>query len=504
MYRHKRIYQIDRRTFLKGLGSTMVTLPMFDFLLNNNGTAFAQTGAGLPKRYLVIEHGLSPAWDGDNTLDSNNNYRNLLNPTVYGANYQLPGSLQSLSTYQGLQNYLGIYSNLFLPYSAGGDGSAPAGGYNGHFHEVANYAQLTGRRAQGENNNNRARGPSSDQLLKQNLNADNKFIHLNYSTQVKTYVGTGTDRFIMQYDNNGNYIEPTKSPRAAFQQLFSNFSGGANNNNPANQQAQVLLNDKRKSILDLIEKDRLQFLNRELSSKEKTMLSDHFDKIRDLETRIVAIDPTTMSNSCVKPNDPGADPAQGSDYVGDVASSGYSNEDKRADVFIDMIAMALTCDIARQGTFRLTDGQSFMNSFPFSGVAIDCHQLTHYNTKSTTQNDNIKLLNWVTSKYFKLGARLQATAEGAFNVLDNSALVFICEGGHGVNSDTMQFTSISAHSGDNMTSMILGKAGGIKTGAHVNMNKAHPTRVILSAMKAVGYSGTSLGDLNQTLPTVWA
>ena len=53
----------------------------------------------------------------------------------------------------------------------------------------------------------------------------------------------------------------------------------------------------------------------------------------------------------MKPTDPGADPA-----VND--GTGYSGEEERAGVMVDLIHMAFTCNLTRVATLMLSDFQS--------------------------------------------------------------------------------------------------------------------------------------------------
>lgn len=140
MYKNKKIYNINRRNFLKGLGSLMIPLPLFEFMLTASGEALAD-GTALPKRMILIKSGNAPAWDGDHVKDINGNPRNLLTPLSFGANYQLSEATKTLANYSGLQDYVGFFSNGSVPFaplvSHAALSSVPAGGISGHMHEEA-------------------------------------------------------------------------------------------------------------------------------------------------------------------------------------------------------------------------------------------------------------------------------------------------------------------------------------------------------------------------------
>ncbi len=491
MSKKKRIHQIDRRNFLQGLGASVVALPMFDFFLNSNGTAFAQ-GAELPKRYMLLMNGVTP---GRSVIN------NFLTPGSTGANYELQNSIVPLNgNYGDLRPHVGIYSNLHLPFAVRSSRDpAPTGGYKGAFHNMAAHCQLTGDRVDEGSDEfgiprKRISAPSSDQALRAALNPNNQFVHINLSAQPKNYLGsTSLGRLVMQFGESGSRIAPQTSPRQAFNQLFFNLQ----DSDPRVEAERQLAVQKRQSVLDLLAKERVDFLNRELGARERSMLSDHFDHIRTLEQSVQSVASDNLaSQTCRKPQDPGQDPPLGADYIGARSdnqdpNTGYSNEDLRADIMVDLIHMAFTCDISRHGTLRLTYDQSYINVFQIAGVIHDYHQLSH---TSRHLNEFIQFVGWHVEKYARLVSKLADTPEGSGSVLDNSAVLLLSEGGYGLNSDNGDRSS--AHSGFNMTTLVAGRVGGLNPGRHVATNRVHPSRILFSAMRAAGFQGNRLGDVS--------
>ena len=83
-----------RRRALRGMlagGAISVGLPIFDCLLNENGTALADTGAPLPTRFATWFWGLGIG---------ENDWR----PKAAGRDYQLPVELEALKPYQKKMN----------------------------------------------------------------------------------------------------------------------------------------------------------------------------------------------------------------------------------------------------------------------------------------------------------------------------------------------------------------------------------------------------------------
>jgi hypothetical protein len=94
--------------------------------------------------------------------------------------------------------------------------------------------------------------------------------------------------------------------------------------------------------------------------------------------------------------------------------------------------------------------------------------------------------------------KLQATPEGSASVLDSMATVFTFEGGQGV--DPASGDAVSAHCTDNMAMLVAGGAGGLKGGLHLPSPGLHPANVLLTALRAVGYSSNTLGEISGEVP----
>jgi hypothetical protein len=102
-------------------------------------------------------------------------------------------------------------------------------------------------------------------------------------------------------------------------------------------------------------------------------------------------------------------------------------------------------------------------------------------------------------KHFaSLISKFASTPEPGGTMMDNTAMVFLLEGGHGF--DPGSGKTWSSHSTENMACLVAGKVGGLKTGLHLQATGMHPARVLITAMRAAGYSGTSLGEVSGEIP----
>jgi hypothetical protein len=60
------------------------------------------------------------------------------------------------------------------------------------------------------------------------------------------------------------------------------------------------------------------------------------------------------------------------------------------------------------------------------------------------------------------------------------------------------------HSGENMVTLIAGRAGGLKPGKHLKATGKHPVQVLISAMNAAGVATDTLGEISGQLPELFS
>ena len=486
---------ITRRAMLRGAGGAAISLPVLDLMFDRRGTARAQSAA-LPKRYIVCFGGQSLGGDGD---PLHNDYV----PNTVGRNYDLKSALAPLAAVQG---EVSVVSGLSIPTANGG--AVPAGGRRDDFHVSSLSPLLSGVRSPAST---ASAGPTSDQIVAAAIAGPTPFRSLAYRIQAEWYLGVSAPygRDAMSYKANpsgGNplVIAPVVSPRAAFDALFTNFTPP---NDAAAAARQAFLLRSRKSVLDLVGR-RLQTLVTEprLGSADQQRLQRHFDEVRDLERQISSVAPPTTS-TCGRPADPGADPAVGGAQGVDAAGNntygtnlGYGGEEQRAKIFCDLVHMAVTCDLSRVATLMFTMFQSHLNMYPLTGQRCDLHELGHNGDPASKGTLAVsKAIAWHMKHFAYLLAKLRDTPEGSGKVIDNCAIVFLHEGGHG--RDTATATNNSTHSTENMACLIAGRAGGLKPGQHVAAAGKHPANVLITAMNAVGVPG-NLGEVVGGIPTL--
>jgi hypothetical protein len=496
-------FKLSRRTFLRGVGGTAVALPVLECMLNDSGTAYAQGGA-LPLRYALVFAGQALGGDGwaeDHNMVNGNRFTeagHFIVPPETGRTFTITTPLQPLANFK---TDFSLVSNMNIPFSltSTDPSTVPAGGAFRGFHGGGASPLLSGTRSLDSSFN--CHGITSDQVIAQLNKGMTTFDSLVYRAQPSWYLAGSSysGREYISYTGDSQRVESQPSPQIAFQSLFQSFM-------PQGAAAAAQFNFKQRarlSILDLVLGKRDKLLAK-LSTADKLRIQQHFDEIRDLETRIGAMPPMT-TGSCMKLADPGPDPGIGGDNAGSSSDvigtdTGYSNETQRAQVFADLMHMAFVCDLTRVATLQITTFQSHMNVFQLStdlGLPIraDLHECGHNgDANNRGQLPVSTLLKWHIQTYAYLVGKLKGTMEGSGTVLDSSAIVFLPEAGHGLQlNDAM--STFATHSVQNMIALIAGRAGGLNPGQHIDSGGAHPVQALISAMRAAGYTGDSLGEV---------
>ncbi len=481
-----RTIQMHRRTFLRGAAGFAMALPLLE-------SQQVRADVPLPKRYFLGFAGLSigfPGFDYDKLV-----------PDVIGPDYDIKRALTPIEDL-GIRDSVSVVSGMKIPW--GPDGSVPAGGRRIQWHAKSLAPLISGVR--GSPGNERARGATSDQIAAELLGLP----PINYRVQAAYYRGTnadeGGDRGRISYREEGGKIipvDPMVSPRLAYESLFIGFTP----TDPAKAAEAITALRRRRSALDLVLGDA-QALLPKLGAVDRQRVQRHFDELRALETRLDQVAPPAEGECALLPH-PGEDPPIGKPLNNDdnFANGGaYSNEELRATVLTDLVAMAFTCDLTRVATIMYTMAQCFMNAHPLIGAASDLHQLGHFGAGGGQAGFNAAsdALAWHVKHFGRLVQKLRDTPDldGA-PVLDNTALVLAFEGGWGFDPETGSKSSV--HSSENMSALIAGHAGGLNTGGgqHVPNPGGHPTQVINTALRAVGIDhemGEVTGVVDALLP----
>jgi hypothetical protein len=420
-----------------------------------------------PRRFVLVWSGTCQTHGGLDTLPS-------------GA---LPATLpRGWTALAPVRAQASVVSRLTLPIYIGTQTPPPGAAYNQQHggtmaplvagvHALEHMAVIAG-------------GHTIDQQVADALGAGTRLPSIQARVQAAGY-GFGAAKGILSARVESGRLRglaPIASPRVLYDTVFGGFvppSGGGGTMPPPAGPSLALR--KKKSVLDLV-LDDAQRLSRRLDGEDRARLEQHFAEIRALEARLAPTmtsppPPSGSTSACALPADPGADPALGSPN----AFAGWSDETTRGDVMADVLALALACDLTRAVSWMLSFDQSGLSALPMSGASADIHAVSHH--QGGTQDHVQDNANWHVARYARLVERLQALPEAGGSVLDRTCVVYVSAEGN------------NAHNKSNYTFSYAGCPDVLRPGRLVNAGGAHPARLMMGALAAVGLPSDRFGEL---------
>lgn len=361
--------KLNRRSALRGLlGGGLVTigLPIFDALLNDTATAFAD-GDALPKRFGLF------FW-GNGVLPE------IWSPKATGDTWELSPTLLPLAE---MKAKLSVISGMKVPIA------------NAVPHLSGPIGLLSGAPALAADKEAFARA-SIDQVIAEAIGGDTRFKSLEVGVQ------PGVKSLSFNGPRSNNPAET--SPHALFQRVFGPefvMPGDMAKPNPTLS--------LRKSVLDAVTDDAKR-LQMNLGATDRARLDQHLTGIRALELRLKKLQENPPSLAACKV------PAAPKESYPDVDGRPPLDEISRA--MADILAMTLACDQTRVFSFWFTHGVS--NTL-FKGATSGHHQLTH--DEPSPQPEVAKILLQIMTELNYLLKAFDTVAEGASTLLDHCGIL---------------------------------------------------------------------------------
>jgi len=220
------------------------------------------------------------------------------------------------------------------------------------------------------------------------------------------------------------------NPRAVFQKLFGQGDTDA-------ERAAIL--HETGSILDRV-KSQAQRLNASLGVKDRVIVSDYLDSVREIERRVQMASQQDMSSLEI-PDAPVGIPNDITEHF---------------KLMFDLMALGFQADITRVMTMSM-DHEASMRTYTNLGIAEGFHPLSHHGNNPQKMDKLVQIQKYHTEVFAKFVERLSKAQESGGTVLDHSTILF---GSNMSNSDR--------HNNDPLPVAILGHAHGkIKGGQHV-------------------------------------
>ena len=461
---------ISRRTALRGLGVALA-LPWLETLAPR--TARAQAASAV-KRYVMLyfPNGTAEFWK----------------PTGAGAGnaWTLSPILEPLAP---VKQYVSVLSNV--------SNYAPFGGHVEPSHSNCAASTWTCVKPSGSGSANN--GISVDQVIANHIGTSNPLpsIQVGLSTLDSSTDGLpGQHSRSMSWKSATEPLYKTVNPQAVFDRLVAGIPTPAGvTQDPAAARRRAL----KKSALDYV-LENASGLQKKLSVSDRARLDQFLTSTRDLEKRVA--DPA-MSSTAVACTPIARPTAVYS--VGNVPQ-GYSRE-AHAQLMMDLVTMAVKCDITRVVSFMLDDARSdFVYDFiterkftdtgstPGTAKVAGYHGLQH----AGDRNNGFATIGWWNAqKASELASRLLAIEEGAAgNALDNTVITF-ASGMHGGN-----------HDAQNLPIALIGGGGKTAQGTVLKTNQhfdfANETRIadvhLTLIQKVFGGSDASFGASSGIIP----
>jgi hypothetical protein len=275
-------------------------------------------------------------------------------------------------------------------------------------------------------------GPSIDQMLKAALGPRTRFPTLNAGVLAADVAPKNGHRRSFSYFGPKQQVPTIVDPVRLYGALFP--EQGTNAGAVSAEQRLVM----KRSVLDATARD-LADLSARLGPNERRKLDAHATALREYEARLEAV--VTGGAACAAPGAPGVlDPSQ------------EANVPLLADAMLDLVALALGCNLTQIVTFSLgLCGAQWR--YRWLGIDQDGHEeLAH---RDTLDGANVPVAQamtaisrWFAERVARFAARLEATPEDDGTVLDHSLVVWANEMGTGF------------HSLENLPLVVLGRASG--------------------------------------------
>ena len=434
--------RFGRRAVLRGLlaaaGTVAVPLPLFDIMLNNNGTAYAQ-GTPLRRCYVTwfFGNGVLPGlW--------------VPTDTGTGDKWTLSPQLQPLADFK---SQLTVVSGLGHSFGATGphpDGSAAANTGAGAKNQTAQLASI-------------------DQIVASVIGTTTPFKSLQIGVTPATPDGPETTLKAISHTGPNAPLLPEFEPAKVFSRIFSGVSDTTTMEDPK----QAALSSVKGSVLDAVVAD-IKELDQTLGATDRMRLDSHLQGILQLEKLIKGLN-TAPAATCSVPPAPTTKSDSQSQVPPEVNTA-----------MVGLATLALACDRTRVIAFNYSlPAAHIYYRLLSSDMNADFHNTICHGDAGTDSNQpRVNTGVMFTMKCFaEFLAALQGINEGAGSLLDNS-LVYA--------------TSCTAwgkvHTTNEWPVLFVGKAGGQFAGnQHFRQPKGNLSQALLTVGNAMGANLKEIG-----------
>jgi Protein of unknown function (DUF1552) len=431
-------FRLNRRALLRGTGSVAIALPWLELMTPERP---ARAAAPPAKRFVGI---YTP---GGTVLS---NWR----PTGTEAAFTLSPILQPLSP---VQNRIMVVDGIDMTCALGEPNQAGLIGL------------LTGTKQSGSPMNF-ANGPSVDQVLAGRLSHGLRLPSLELAVRWGTGKAHGlvSPIDILNFADTPTFtpISPRLDPVKIWQELF----GAAPTASPEK------IWDK--SILDSVAA-RYGALAKRLGAADRQRLEEHASRIRDMEREVAQVAqcaaPVAVDTSDYNPTT-GLNSGDAGEIRDDVTDAAIPKVGK---LMLDMLVMALACDITAVATLMWSDTEA-KHTFPWLGLSEHLHY--YMNDGGYHPIECTTIFTWYHTQHAYLLQQLAQTPTQSGTLLDETVVFF---GSH--------LQHPATHAKTDMPFLLAGGGGGLRTNRWLQNQHASHNDFLVSVLNLCGDPRTSFG-----------
>jgi hypothetical protein len=432
---------LPRRTFLRGAGA-LIALPLLDAMIPAH-TALANTAAAPKLRlgFVYFPHGaIMDQWT----------------PATDGADFELSPILTPLRNFK---KQLTVISGL---------GNRPGESQAVHAIVPATWLSCVHPKMGQEPH----LSSTVDQIAAQHIGQETPLPSLEIATESQGGGGACDRDYGCNYSGTISFrtastpLPMEYNPKKLFQRLFGR------GDTPEERKALV---QQYGSVLDMVRDDAAS-LERTLGARDRVMLDDYLETVRELERRVQKTAAQDLSKLAL-PAVPVGIP---------------DSFDQHLNLMFDMAALAWQGNLTRIFNYMMAaevSGRTYNNI----GVPDAFHAVSHHANDPTKIAKLVKIQTYHTEVFAKFLTKLAAMPDGEGSMLDHSLILY---GSNMSNSDRHNQFPLP-------TSLVGGACGKVKGNQHLRYPDHTPlANVLLTILDRAGVPAESIGDSTKKLVEV--
>ncbi len=320
-------------------------------------------------------------------------------------------------------------------------------------------------------------GISIDQYLAPKIGADTKFPTLEAGIQVQPF---STDNSSLSYRGPLQPISADNSPYTIFDRVFRGFDSA----NTAEDPAALARTEDRKRVLEAVRMN-LDRVSSTLPQADRIKMDAHIGAVEAIEHSLSTGVGAAAANACALP-----------DLGPRIDVWNNKNIPAIARLQMDLMVMALACDLTRIGTLQFGRagaahrftwlGKEFEvdPGLAVTDQATGFHALAHKESEPVSRAKIVRINTWYAEQFAYLLDKLASIPERGGTMLDNTVVVWFNELGNG-----------GTHSHDKTPWVIGGNAGKFfKPGNLASFDGEPHNRLLISLLHSMGVPDETFGD----------